>query len=150
LGEGRFSLRFANTSIDLTIYFGDVDRIDINVAIIIFVFGGQQVCGRTQRLAVAFAFYGQRTVYAFKADRNLAISKSANGLTNCTPQPMARPAVPAKLCVRCNSTSVVKGTVPLWAILVAVIGAPFTCLLSLLFLLIKDPNKCLNCGLEFK
>lgn len=67
-----------------------------------------------------------------------------------TPQPMARPPVPAKLCVRCNSTSVVKGTVPLWAILVAVIGAPFTCLLSLLFLLIKDPNKCLNCGLEFK
>jgi len=67
-----------------------------------------------------------------------------------TPQPMARPVVPAKLCVRCNSTSVVKGTVPLWAILVAVIGAPFTCLLSLLFLLIKDPNKCLNCGLEFK
>jgi len=63
---------------------------------------------------------------------------------------MARPVVPAKLCVRCNSTSVVKGTVPLWAILVAVIGAPFTCLLSLLFLLVKDPNKCLNCGLEFK
>ena len=67
-----------------------------------------------------------------------------------TPQPMARPVVPAKLCVRCNSTNVVKGTVPLWAILVAVIGAPFTCLLSLLFLLVKDPNKCLNCGLEFK
>ncbi len=67
-----------------------------------------------------------------------------------TPQPMARPVVPAKVCVRCNSTSVVKGTVPLWAILVAVIGAPFTCLLSLLFLLVKDPNKCLNCGLEFK
>ncbi len=67
-----------------------------------------------------------------------------------TPQPMARPVIPAKLCVRCNSTSVVKGTVPLWAILVAVIGAPFTCLLSLLFLMVKDPNKCLNCGLEFK
>ena len=67
-----------------------------------------------------------------------------------TPKPMARPVVPAKQCVRCNSTSVVKGTVPLWAILVAVIGAPFTCLLSLLFLLVKDPNKCLNCGLEFK
>lgn len=67
-----------------------------------------------------------------------------------TPQPMARRVVPAKLCARCNSTSVVKGTVPLWAILVAVIGAPFTCLLSLLFLLVKDPNKCLNCGLEFK
>ena len=67
-----------------------------------------------------------------------------------TPQPMARRVVPAKLCARCNSTSVLKGTVPLWAILVAVIGAPFTCLLSLLFLLIRDPNKCLNCGLEFK
>ena len=67
-----------------------------------------------------------------------------------TPQPMARQVVPAKICARCNSTSVIKGTVPLWAILVAVIGAPFTCLLSLLFLLVKDPNKCLNCGLEFK
>lgn len=66
------------------------------------------------------------------------------------PQPLSRPVVPAKVCVRCNSSSVVKGTVPLWAILVAVIGAPFTCLLSLLFLLVKDPNKCLNCGLEFK
>jgi ribosomal protein L40E len=51
------------------------------------------------------------------------------------PQPLSRPVVPAKVCVRCHSASVVKGTVPLWAILVAVIGAPFTCLLSLLFLL---------------
>jgi hypothetical protein len=68
-----------------------------------------------------------------------------------TPQPLAsRPVVPPKLCVRCNSANVVKGTVPLWAILVAVIGAPFTCLLSLLFLLVKDPNRCLNCGTEFK
>lgn len=66
------------------------------------------------------------------------------------PQPSARPVVPAKVCLRCNSTNVVKGTVPLWAILVAVIGAPFTCLLSLLFLLVKDPHRCLNCGLEFK
>jgi ribosomal protein L40E len=66
------------------------------------------------------------------------------------PQPLAKSVVPSRMCLRCNSTSVIKGTVPLWAILVAVIGAPFTCLLSLLFLLIKDPNKCLNCGLEFK
>ena len=66
------------------------------------------------------------------------------------PHPPARSVVPPMACVRCNSISVVKGTVPLWAILVAVIGAPFTCLLSLLFLLIKQPNKCLNCGLEFK
>lgn len=66
------------------------------------------------------------------------------------PRPMARQVVPSKMCPRCNSTSVAKGTIPLWAILVAVIGAPFTCLLSLLFLLVKDPNSCLNCGLEFK
>jgi zinc-ribbon domain len=66
------------------------------------------------------------------------------------PPPAARPVVPPMVCPRCNSTSVVKGTVPLWAILVAVIGAPFTCLLTLLFLLIKDPHRCLNCGLEFK
>lgn len=66
------------------------------------------------------------------------------------PQPPARSVVPPLLCPRCNATGVVKGTVPLWAILVAVIGAPFTCLLSLLFLLVKDPHKCLTCGLEFK
>jgi DNA-directed RNA polymerase subunit RPC12/RpoP len=67
------------------------------------------------------------------------------------PQPPARSSVvPPMLCPRCNSTGVVKGTVPLWAILVAVIGAPFTCLLSLFFLLVKDPHRCLNCGLEFK
>jgi hypothetical protein len=67
------------------------------------------------------------------------------------PQTPARSrVVPPMLCPRCNSTGVVKGTVPLWAILVAVIGAPFTCLLSLLFLLVKTPHKCLNCLLEFK
>jgi len=67
------------------------------------------------------------------------------------PQPPARSSVvPPMLCPRCSSTGVVKGTVPLWAILVAVIGAPFTCLLSLLFLLVKTPHKCLNCQLEFK
>ena len=67
------------------------------------------------------------------------------------PQPPVRSGVvPPMLCPRCNSTGVVKGTVPLWAILVAVIGAPFTCLLSLLFLLVKTPHKCLNCQLEFK
>jgi hypothetical protein len=45
---------------------------------------------------------------------------------------------------------VLKGSVPLWAILVAVIGAPFTCLLSLFFLLVKDPHHCMSCGLDFK
>ena len=65
------------------------------------------------------------------------------------PRP-ARQAVPMRLCPRCNSASVIKGTIPLWAILVAVIGAPFTCLLSLLFLLVKEPHRCVSCGLEFK
>jgi zinc ribbon protein len=64
--------------------------------------------------------------------------------------PLPRPVVPAILCPRCHNASVLKGTTPLWAILVAVIGAPFTCLLSLLFLLVKDPHRCINCGLEFK
>lgn len=66
------------------------------------------------------------------------------------PRPPARSVVPPLMCPRCKSINVVKGTIPLWAILVAVIGAPFTCLLSLLFLLVKDPHKCLNCELEFK
>jgi hypothetical protein len=70
------------------------------------------------------------------------------------PPPLAarpkRQVVPLRLCPRCNSASVMKGTIPLWAILVAVIGAPFTCLLSLLFLLVKEPNRCLGCGLDFK
>jgi len=65
------------------------------------------------------------------------------------PRP-ARQAVPLRLCPRCNSASVIKGTVPLWAILVAVIGAPFTCLLTLFFLLVKEPHRCVSCGLEFK
>lgn len=71
-----------------------------------------------------------------------------------TPAPLAprpaRQAVPVRLCPRCSSPSVLKGSVPLWAILVAVIGAPFTCLLSLLFLLVKDPHHCVSCGLDFK
>jgi Double zinc ribbon len=65
------------------------------------------------------------------------------------PRPV-RQVVPLRLCPRCNSASVIKGSIPLWAILVAVIGAPFTCLLSLLFLLVKEPHRCLGCGLAFK
>lgn len=69
------------------------------------------------------------------------------------PLPAPRPprqAVPIRLCPRCNSASVIKGSIPLWAILVAVIGAPFTDLLSLLFLLVKEPHHCVSCGLDFK
>jgi hypothetical protein len=54
------------------------------------------------------------------------------------------------ICPRCANHSVLKGSTPLWAILVAVIGAPFTCFLSLLFLLVRDPNRCLSCGLQYK
>jgi hypothetical protein len=66
------------------------------------------------------------------------------------PKPPARSVVPPLVCPRCATHSVIKGTTPLWAILVGVIGAPFTCLLSLLFLLIREPNRCLSCGLQYK
>jgi len=66
------------------------------------------------------------------------------------PPPPVRSVVPPLVCPRCAAPSVMKGTTPLWAILVAVIGAPFTCFLSLFFLLIRDANRCLNCGLLYK
>jgi ribosomal protein L40E len=56
----------------------------------------------------------------------------------------------ALICPRCSSPNTVKGGPPLWAILLAVILAIPTCLLSLFFLLIKDPNRCLNCGIQFR
>lgn len=66
------------------------------------------------------------------------------------------PPVPAKYvhgltpCPRCGSMSVSKGTTPVWAILLAVILALPTCFVSLFFLMIKDPNQCLNCGVQFR
>lgn len=66
------------------------------------------------------------------------------------PMPMAAPMPGTLCCPRCGSTSVLKGSTPLWAVLVAVIGFFVVCILSLLFLLVKEPNRCLNCGLEFK
>jgi hypothetical protein len=65
------------------------------------------------------------------------------------PLPM-RQAVGQLVCPRCASTNVIKGSIPLWATLVAVIGFFFVCVFSLLFLLVKEPHRCLNCGLEFK
>jgi hypothetical protein len=65
------------------------------------------------------------------------------------PLPM-RQAAGTLCCPRCASTNVIKGGIPLWATLVAVIGFFFICFLSLLFLLVKEPHRCLNCGLEFK
>jgi hypothetical protein len=53
-------------------------------------------------------------------------------------------------CPRCQSVNVIKGSIPLWATLMAVIGFFLVCIFSLFFLLVKEPNRCLNCGLEFK
>jgi predicted RNA-binding Zn-ribbon protein involved in translation (DUF1610 family) len=64
--------------------------------------------------------------------------------------PVPRPAVGHTLCPRCGSTSILKGSTPTWAVVSAVVGFFLVCFLSLFFLLIKDPNRCLNCGLEFK
>ena len=54
------------------------------------------------------------------------------------------------ICPRCTSRDVVKAAPPMWAILLAVILAIPTCFLSLLFLLVKDPNTCRSCGLQFR
>jgi DNA-directed RNA polymerase subunit RPC12/RpoP len=53
-------------------------------------------------------------------------------------------------CPRCGALSVTKGATPVWAIVLAIVLALPTCFLSLFFLMIKDPNRCLNCGLEFR
>jgi hypothetical protein len=74
------------------------------------------------------------------------------------PQPKYRqpPPVPAKYvhgqtpCPRCGSMSVSKGTTPVWAILLAVILALPTCFVSMFFLMIRDPNQCLTCGVQFR
>ena len=66
------------------------------------------------------------------------------------PQPPARPAVGHIMCPRCGSTSVIKGGISQWAVILAVVGFLVVCFFSLFFLLIKDPNRCLNCGLDFK
>lgn len=65
-------------------------------------------------------------------------------------QPTPPPAWGQLVCPRCGSTSVNKGGTPVWAIIVAVVLAAFTCFLSLFLLLVKEPHRCLNCGNEFK
>ena len=66
-----------------------------------------------------------------------------------SPQP--QPAAWGQLtCPRCGSTSVSKGGTPVWAIIVAVLLATFTCFLSLFLLLLKESHRCLNCGNTFK
>lgn len=80
-----------------------------------------------------------------------AYSDAPGPQTYQPPPPLpVRQAVGMLCCPRCNSTNVIKGGIPLWATLVAVIGFFFVCFLSLFFLLVKEPHRCLNCGLEFK
>jgi hypothetical protein len=64
--------------------------------------------------------------------------------------PQAQPAWGQLVCPRCGSLNVVKGGTPTWAIVLAVVLAIFICFLSLLFLLVKEPHRCMNCGNEFK
>ncbi|MBI3652324.1 MAG: zinc ribbon domain-containing protein [Acidobacteria bacterium] len=66
------------------------------------------------------------------------------------PQPPMRQVVGQLCCPRCGSVNIIKGGIPLWATLVAIIGLFVVCVLSLFFLLVKEPHRCLNCGLEFK
>jgi hypothetical protein len=66
------------------------------------------------------------------------------------PQPPAVKPVGGLQCPRCGSYNILKGTTPVWAIVAAVAGFLVVLCFSLLFLLVKDPHKCLNCGLEFK
>ena len=67
--------------------------------------------------------------------------------------PVYNPPLPAPgqlVCPRCGNFNVIKGGTPTWAIVLAVLLIPFTCFLSLLFLLAKAPHRCLSCGNVFK
>jgi predicted RNA-binding Zn-ribbon protein involved in translation (DUF1610 family) len=81
---------------------------------------------------------------------------SAQEAVTPPPLPAVRqplPAVPMygqKVCPRCGSNQIMKGEIPTWAIVATILGFLFVCFFSLLFLLIKEPNTCLNCGLNFK
>ena len=67
------------------------------------------------------------------------------------PPPVPVPYVWGQLpCPRCGAISVTRGTTPVWAIVLAIVLALPTCFFSLFFLMIKDPNRCLHCGLEFR
>jgi len=66
-----------------------------------------------------------------------------------------RPAPPAPrfegpVCPRCGSFNVIKGGIPPWAIVTTILGFFVVCFFSFFFLLIKEPNRCTRCGLEFK
>ena len=64
--------------------------------------------------------------------------------------PPARRVVAPRLCPRCSASTILKGTIPVWAMVLAGVTFPIFCFFSLFFLLIKGPSRCLRCGLEFK
>jgi len=66
------------------------------------------------------------------------------------PSPPARRVVGQRLCPRCSAASILKGKTPVWAIVLAVVTFPIFCFFSLFFLLVKEPSRCMRCGLEFK
>jgi hypothetical protein len=121
-------------------------------------------CGSENREGSNFCRYCAAPLTAQKSEPNSGYIPSvpppnANSFGNYYPPasyqqppplPAARPVVGQLVCPRCGSPQVVKGGTPLWATLVAVIGFFVVCFLSLFFLLIKEPSRCLNCGLEFK
>ena len=93
------------------------------------------------------------------APRATAGAQQANpgfNQSNFTPSPTVAPVAPVipvagqLSCPRCGSTNVIKGKIAQWAMIVAIVGFLVICFLSLLFLLIKEPNRCLTCSYEFK
>jgi hypothetical protein len=66
------------------------------------------------------------------------------------PEPPARRVVGQRLCPRCTSPTILKGSTPAWAVVMAVVLFPIFCFFSLFFLLIKEPSTCLQCGFRFK
>jgi len=64
--------------------------------------------------------------------------------------PVPTPAWGQLVCPRCGNTSVTKGGTATWAIICAVLLAPFTCFLSLFLLFVKSPHHCLSCDLKYK
>jgi hypothetical protein len=64
--------------------------------------------------------------------------------------PQVQPMAGQLICPRCGSNQVVKGGIPVWAIVIGVLLALPSCFLSLLLLLVKDPHQCLNCATTFK
>jgi hypothetical protein len=66
------------------------------------------------------------------------------------PPPPARRVVAQRLCPRCSSAQILKGSTPVWAVILSIVTFPIFCFFSLFFLLIKEPCRCLQCGFTFK